>query len=131
MGTQIGRGIEQEPGNAVGADGNLQLGAGLAAKRAFATGSAVAAGAIPLRETTACSRSQDFDLHPAWLDFRAGVGIDLTAEGDLFAFRLSPLHTTMSLRLGPIVVKVKRVATRPIGSVMRLGAVRACSRDRW
>jgi hypothetical protein len=71
---QVGRGSEQKPHVAVGADGDLRLGAGFAGENSGAQGAAVGADAIPLRESAAGGRAEDFDAHECectsrWLRF--------------------------------------------------------------
>src|SRR5579864_2519173 len=67
LGTQVGRGSEQEPGIGVCADCNLSLAAGLAAKTSGAKSTAVGASAIPLRKCAAGRRAHNLHLHAASL----------------------------------------------------------------
>jgi len=67
---QIGRGVEQHPVLAVGADGEGRLCARAIALRAGADGRRMDAVAVPLRETAARGRAENFDEH----GYDAGFG---------------------------------------------------------
>ena len=67
LGAQVGRGSEQEPGIAVGADGNLSLAPGLPRKGSGAKSTTVGASAIPLRKCAARGRTQNLHPHAASL----------------------------------------------------------------
>jgi hypothetical protein len=55
--SQVGRGSEEEPYDAIWREGDLRLGARFGLDRARAEAGAVAAAAVPLRETAARCRA--------------------------------------------------------------------------
>jgi hypothetical protein len=74
--TQIRRGAEQNPIGAIRADSERGLGSRGKSGRACANGAAIRTIAIPLRETAAGARSEDFYQHShriRVLDYRSSV----------------------------------------------------------
>jgi len=73
-------------------DGDLGLRARLGAHSPAADSAAVPAGTIPLRESSARCRAEDFYPHWMTLDFGAGVRANFAVEADLFEARRCPFH---------------------------------------
>ncbi len=89
---KVRRGIEQTPPLSGLGDSDLRLRARLSANGAGPHSAAIATGAIPLRESSARCRAEDFYPHWITLDFSAGVGANFAVEADLFEARRCPFH---------------------------------------
>ena len=106
----VGRCIEEEPVRPVGADGGRRLGSRKGGARIEACGATSGTPAIPLRESTTCSRSQQYDLHlekrrgPAFASPRRqscclqgrDVSGDFHRNGDDLCLWLGPTHGSSS-----------------------------------